>query len=140
MSQGEHEVGVHLESLNPPCTTQTYPTYSAQMRSKLMVGFCTVIILLIFLLPGLRVRASPAVARPNHLAQPLIAGIPKQHQVLPLACMRESDLHSWSRINYSPIIYQFQNSFPCVDTVFWDTVCFYSRIMPAFPEQNNYYE
>lgn len=53
MSQREHEAGVHLGSLNPR-TTQTYPTHSAQMRSKLVVDFHTVIILLIFLLPGLR--------------------------------------------------------------------------------------
>lgn len=43
-------------------------------------------------------------------------------------------------MNYSPVIYEFQISFPCVDTLFWGAVCFHSRLVPAIPEQNHYYE
>lgn len=77
------------------------------MRSKLTEDFHAVIILLIFLLSGFRVSIFPALSRPNHLAQPPVVGVPKQHQVLPLAHVIESDLYSWSKINYSPIIHQF---------------------------------
>lgn len=97
MSQRKHEVGVHLVSLNSH-TTAIYPTQSAQMKPELMVDFHKV--------SSFSVHAGVplAGARPNHLAQPLMAGVPNRHQVLPLVCMREHNLRSLSRINSELIV------------------------------------